>query len=603
MIQKKRHKGIKQPTVFEVNSSKQFLIHIGIIIVLTFILYGNTLKNNYSFDDIYVTNNKDVRKGISVIPELFVSLYANMWEDGKPLTFGYRPVVKSTFAIEYSVFGLNPGLSHLINLLLYIFTCIILFIVLKRLMIGYHVLFPLVITLIFLAHPAHTEIVSSLKNRDELLSFLGAFGTLYLFLKYFDKGKLYFALIGFVVFILAYLSKPTVTVFIPLYALILYFFTKPKTGRVLLFLLGLLVLAYLVNFIPRLYLPKVQRPVQFIENPLFYEGSFWIKASTGMYIILFYLKLLIYPHPLVFYYGFDTIPIVGWGNIWVILSFILHLGLFAFAIWKIREKHILSFGILFYLASIGVFANIIKLPMGIVADRFMYIPSLGFSIIIAYLFFYIFKINPKSLTISKSGTFKIFAILIMLLIPYSAKTITRNNDWKDQPTLLKNDIKYLKKSAKANLIYSGTMKGEIMRAIKRKDKDKRKLKRQIDDVVEHLDLAISIYPEYYQAYEMKGSIYITFFKKYEIAIKNFNKALSIKPNHIPSLYGLAYCYSQNGQTDLAIKNYNKTIKFDPDNIQAHKGLYKLYKEIGDIEKATYYGKKTKEITKKLKSKK
>ncbi len=188
------------------------------------------------------------------------------------------------------------------------------------------------------------------------------------------------------------------------------------------------------------------------------------------------------------------------------------------------------------------------------------------------------------------------------MIPYAAKTITRNKDWKDQPTLLKNDIKYLKNSAKANLIYSGTMKGETMRAIKRKETDKRKLKRQIDDVVEHLDLAISIYPEYYQAYEMKGSIYITFFKKYEIAIKNFNKALSIKPNHIPSIYGLAYSYSQNGQIEKAIELYNKTLELDPDNVQAHKGLYKLYKEIGDIEKATYYGKKTKGLTNKLKRK-
>ncbi len=585
----------------EVKSRKEYLVHIGIIAILAFILYGNTIANEYSFDDVYVTNNKEVKAGFSAIPDLFVSLYANMWEDGKPLTFGYRPVVKTTFAIEYGLFGNNPYVSHFINLLLYIFTCILLFNVLKRLMIGYNVLFPLLITILFLAHPSHTEIVSSLKNRDELLSFLGAIGTLYLFLKYFDKGSLYFAILGFIVFIIAYLSKPTVTVFIPIYAVVIYFFTKAKTGKVLLFLLGLIVVTYFVNIVPRFYLPEVHRPVQFIENPLFYENNFFTKASTGMYIILFYLKMLIYPHPMVFYYGYNTMPIVGWDNIWVIFSLLLHLALFALAIWKIREKHILSFAILIYLISVGIFSNILKQPMGIVADRFMYIPSLGFSIAIAYLIFVIFKIQPKNKSIPSSGIAKMLIVTLLILIPYSAMTITRNKDWKNQVTLLQADIPYLENSAKANLIYSGTMKGEVMKAIRRKDKNKRKLKKQIDDIIEHLDLAISIYPEYYQAYEMRGSVYITFYKEYEKAIKNFNKALSIKPDHIPSFYGLAFCYSKTGQTDLAIKNYKKTIELDPENVQAHKGLFELYKEMGDREKAQYYGKKTKELMQKLKN--
>jgi len=100
---------------------------------------------------------------------------------------------------------------------------------------------------------------------------------------------------------------------------------------------------------------------------------------------------------------------------------------------------------------------------------------------------------------------------------------------------------------------------------------------------------------------MKGSVYITFFKKFDKAISFFNKALSIKPDHIPSLYGLAYCYSKNGHPDLAIENYKKTIKLDPDNVQAHKGMYELYKELGEREKAEYYARKTKQLINSLKN--
>ena len=237
------------------------------------------IGNDYSFDDIYVTNNREVKQGLSVIPKLFVSLYANMYEDGKPLTFGYRPVVKTTFVLEYSLFGNNPHASHFINILIYALTCLLLFLALQKLFKDYHYLFPLVVTLLFMAHPSHTEVVSSLKNRDELLSFLGAIGSLYLFLLYVDKGKTGYGFLGLFVFLLAFLSKPTVSVFLPLFPVVLYFFTKPKTGQVLFILLGSIVVLYLATSVPRLYLPKPDRPVQFIENPLFFEESLWIKIS------------------------------------------------------------------------------------------------------------------------------------------------------------------------------------------------------------------------------------------------------------------------------------------------------------------------------------
>ena len=78
--------------------------YIIFITVVAFILYGNTIPNDYSFDDVYVTNNLDVQSGFRAIPKIFTSLYANMYEDGKPLTFGYRPVVKASYAIEYGFF-------------------------------------------------------------------------------------------------------------------------------------------------------------------------------------------------------------------------------------------------------------------------------------------------------------------------------------------------------------------------------------------------------------------------------------------------------------------------------------------------------------------
>jgi hypothetical protein len=73
-----------------------------IIFVFAFLLYGNTIQNNYSIDDTYVTqNNPRVEKGIAGIPEILTSRYVD--EEGN--SFGYRPVAVITFAIEQNYGG------------------------------------------------------------------------------------------------------------------------------------------------------------------------------------------------------------------------------------------------------------------------------------------------------------------------------------------------------------------------------------------------------------------------------------------------------------------------------------------------------------------
>ncbi|PID92809.1 MAG: hypothetical protein CSA94_02725, partial [Bacteroidetes bacterium] len=79
----------------------------GVVFLLAFMLYGNTILNDYSLDDNYVTKgNPKVAKGIKGIPEILSSHYAELYnDDGQMMSFGYRPVVNITYAIEYELFG------------------------------------------------------------------------------------------------------------------------------------------------------------------------------------------------------------------------------------------------------------------------------------------------------------------------------------------------------------------------------------------------------------------------------------------------------------------------------------------------------------------
>src|SRR5580700_11178998 len=96
-----------------------------LIFGLVFLLYGNSIRNNYALDDNYVTvttpekpNNPRIEKGISGIPKLFTTHYI----ESATQSFEYRPLVLVTFAIEYQFFGSNPHVSHFISVLLYAIT-------------------------------------------------------------------------------------------------------------------------------------------------------------------------------------------------------------------------------------------------------------------------------------------------------------------------------------------------------------------------------------------------------------------------------------------------------------------------------------------------
>ena len=115
------------------------------LLVLVFILYGNTIPNRYALDDEFVTyNNPQIKKGFKAIPEIFTTRYVN----NDRQSYDYRPVVKLSFALEYALFKENPHVSHFINVLLYFFVCVLLYIILKMLLHKYHPWLPLMIIIL-----------------------------------------------------------------------------------------------------------------------------------------------------------------------------------------------------------------------------------------------------------------------------------------------------------------------------------------------------------------------------------------------------------------------------------------------------------------------
>lgn len=548
-----------------------------------FILYGNTVFNEYSLDDELVTStNRQVAKGIKAIPEIFTSFYITETGNAGTLNFGYRPMAKATYAIEMSLFGPRPGISHFINILLYIFTAFILYTILRRLLNGYHPLFSLITTLIFLSHPIHTEVVASLKNREELLSFLGALGGLYYFLRYVDTSKIKYLTFGIIAFVAGYLSKSNILTFLAIYPLTLYFFTNIDKKKLLIISLLVLIAGIGAQIIPGIFLPESIRPNLIVENPLFGEKSIWLRIGTGMSGMLIYLKLLVWPYPMRFYYGYDMIEVIGALHPIALTSIIIHLGLLVFALWMVRKKHILSYAILFYLLVMSMFSNILIPVVGIIADRFLYVSSLGFALALAWVIFKAAGSKGAKEPLSDSLTIRIWSILAILLIPALILTIKRNKDWKDLPTLFQADMMHMERSVKGNTQFAGNMMYNLMQI---QNSGKTADPRFPDLMLKHYHKSLSILPDYYDALIGAGTVFSTFKNQQNNAIPFFEAAIKADSVNVAAYINLAWCYSELGKTEEAIKAYFKVLQKDPSKIQAYFKLGELYYKSGNMAKA------------------
>ena len=212
-VQRKHTPSIKkQPVVArkpvkEDKSSRRnplFLICF-LLFTASVLLYANTFQHGYVLDDEAVlAQNQLVKKGMGGVAEL---LHTPYWFGYNGSKDGYRPVSLVLFAVEWQIFGDNASAFHVFNVLWYAATVVLLFLTLRRWFGGQWPYFPLFVTLLFMAHPIHTEVVANIKSRDELLSFFFFTASLFYLKGYVDQLRLKKLIPALICFFLAVLSK------------------------------------------------------------------------------------------------------------------------------------------------------------------------------------------------------------------------------------------------------------------------------------------------------------------------------------------------------------------------------------------------------------
>ena len=483
-----------------------------VLFLVAIILYIYTVRFDYVLDDqIVITQNDFTKKGFAGIKDIFTTeSFQGYFGEQRNLVEGgrYRPLSIASFAVEYQFFGLNKSISHFVNVLLYGLLALVLFRVMslmfpnKKKKPWFYTL-AFVSSLLFVLHPLHTEVVANIKGRDEILSLVGALAALYYVLKFAQNGKTIYSLMSAVCYFLALLAKENALTFLAIIPLSLYFFTKTTTKKIafrFLSLLSISVLYLIIRYqVIGYFLSSGSEITDLMNNP-FYGMSIGERLATAFYTLALYLKLLIFPHPLTHdYYPFQ-IPIMNWQQLPAIISLLLYLVLGMLALVGLGKKSIISFGILFYLLTISIVSNIPFTVGTFMNERFLFMPSIGFCIVLGY---FITRQLPV-FTKEKTGEINLLSIgvLILFVIGFSTKTLLRVPDWKNRMTLNTSAVKNSPNSARANCFMATAL--YELDYLKETDRERKKL--LIADIDYYISRALEIYPRYSSAITVKAGV-------------------------------------------------------------------------------------------------
>ena len=620
-----------------------------ILLAFGFLLYANTLGHDYTQDDaIVIYDNMYTVKGFAGIPGLLTkdTFYGFFKEEGKAnLVSGgrYRPFTPIMFAVEYQLFGKRPMIGHFINALLYGLLGLCIFVLLNRIFSfrnDFTAHFEWVVfacAILFVAHPVHTEAVANIKGRDEIMSMLGAIVATLFIVKNIEPNSRKYTLFSFVSFLIALLSKENAITFLAIIPIILYFFYQQKTPAVLKSMLPVFVatIVFLLMRTAVLGFDMGGSPTELMNNPFlklvngqYVAFTFFEKSATILYTLGKYLMLLILPHPLTSDYYPRHIDRMSFADLGVLMSLFIYLLLIVLAVYYYKKDRLITFCIVYFLATLSIVSNVV-FPIGTnMSERFLFMPSLGFCLLLPAL---LYKATKKGLT-----AFYITAVLAGI---FSVKTLTRNTVWKNDFTLFTTDVTVSKNSAKILNAAGGALSTEAP-----KEKNASKKEAMLRKALGYLTQATKIHPGYKNAYLLTGNCHF-YLNEFDKSIASYKKALDIDPGFKDAYNNLAVAYrdagrfageKQNnliaaqaylnksyemnpkdtetlrllgiaygigGQHQQALPFFQKVVELEPKNAGAFLNLSNAYKYLGDIVNATKYKEMALKIDPNVESKK
>jgi len=508
------------------------------------VFHGVTACSFLNYDDPeYVTHNGHVQSGLSI--QTFA------WAFSSTQTANWHPLTWLSHSLDCSLFGLVPEYHHLVNLALHILSVLLLFFALER-MTGslYRSAF---VAVVFALHPLHVESVAWIAERKDVLSGVFWMLTLLAYARFHESGKKIWYGASFGFFLLGLIAKPML-VTLPFVLILLDFWPLrriPSAGRG--FLPGLR--KSIIGKIPFFVLAAVFSVVTIIVQkaggatsglaPL----SLTERLANALVSYMQYLRMTIVPSGLAVFYPH---PAFGTSAPQVVAPLVV-LVVISVLVWKARTRHpAAAVGWLWFLGTLVPVIGIVQVGLQSMADRYMYIPMIGLSIMVAWL-------APDFVPSGQLKKVFLAAASVIIVCLMSAATLAQVDYWKDSRSLFEHAVA----TTEGNFIALNNLASALADSGLHRE------------AVADLEACLRIQPNYPPAHQNLARSYLAMGKREE-AIQEYFWQLN-HGNNDPSLREfVGDLLAEQGRMSEAVTQFRNALAADPENMRLHSRLAEVY---------------------------
>jgi len=352
----------------------------------------------------------------------------------------FRPLTTFSYLFNYAVLGNGPRPAgyHWINFALHAINLALVYLLALAI---FRELAPAVaLAALWALHPVLTESVTNVVGRADLLA---AFGVLAGVLCYArgsmatGRGRLWWPLALAVAAAIGSFSKESGVVLVA--AVLLYDLAfarnRPWSARIPGYLAAAVPVLVYLQIRGRILAALPTPIIAFVDNPLV-GADFWTARLTSVKVIGKYLWLLIWPGQLAADYSYRQIPLFGWrldnGEDWQTILALAAVAVAAVvALRCYRRAPAVSFFIAFFFVTLAPTANLVILIGAIMAERFLYLPSVGFLGCQVWLAWSAYRLGSRR----PAARFAAAAALLFVAAALGSRTFARNLDWRDELSL------------------------------------------------------------------------------------------------------------------------------------------------------------------------
>ncbi len=520
--------------------SKKYLLGLSVVLILFVLVgYSSLSKNNLlNWDDnLYVTENADITSLHSEnIKTFFTQKYVS----------NYLPLTMISYALNYKIDKLNPKVYTYTNLFFHIINSLLVFWLITILLqkkdtegvtkpdtiSGY--LVASVAALLFAVHPLQVESVAWVSERKNVLYTLFFLLSLICYARFVIKEKYSLLLLSILLFGASLLSKGVAVSLTFCVVLIDYYYGRRLlSSKVILEKVPFIILSIVFGIVAFVSQYEESVLVGNVNFPLYEQLAF------GGYGFINYLIKLCVPVNLSAYYSY---PQNASAIHYLCLLLVVVLSA-ALLYYRKRLSRLVIFGILFYVANLVFLVQIIPVGNALMADRYIYVSSIGFFLLVALGLMRFIKNR------------NVFYIVVLVLISlYTFRSNQRVKVWNNSLDFWNDVI---------------TRDDHIPRAWNNRGVVK-KDKGDNQGALSDFNRAIELMPEFHEAYNNQGIALFNLGRINE-SLASFTKAVELDSTYTDAFCNRGIVRAKTNDPGGSISDLTRTLRIDPDYLKAYTG--------------------------------